>query len=327
MARSYRRQEQVTIRTALKALDEFVKELNPALADGDQSDISIDYSVIYTFIAANGRRLGVTRENLEGEIDGWPMPGTYEILVVDSNGKPMHDEPFTAVEIDKDEFLRGGGVSDNASGLAYMQALQEEGRLSLRRIALERDQACAREKDALKAYREQLDVTTELQRKIGRYELAAERAIADKEIAEERLKESEEAREKLEADIAEFKPQIREMVDRGVAHFGKFLGLPSNETESQATDAQATATEPAREGDDPRPACAADPRQDTLTLLAAVLGDDDVVAHLVQDGVLTWDQVRSVWYGLTGKDLGDEPNWDEWNARRSQESSEEGEAA
>lgn len=317
MART--RNENVAIHTALKAVDKFTTALNPALIDGEQSEAATDYEVEYTYISPSGVRQGVSKEHLEGSIDGWPLPGHYEIFVLDSNGEPLHPDPFRAVEHDKDALVRGAGDAANNPAMQLFATLSEEARLTVRGQRAELNNALQREKQAREDYQKQIDVTTALQREKAQLVLTAERAVAEKELAEERLKESEDAREKMEQDIAEMKPQFATVVDRALHHFGGFLGLPSNETTAEpGSTAQEGQAPPARKDEDPRPECAVDPQKDTLELLAVLLGNDDVLASMVQEGLVTWDQARSIWWGLMGKDLGDEPNWDEWHASREE---------
>jgi hypothetical protein len=323
MART--RNENVAIHTALRAVDKFTTALNPALIDGEQPDAAIDYEIEYTYISPSGVRQGVSKEHLEGSIDGWPMPGHYEIFVLDSNGEPLHQDPFRAVEHDKDALIRGPGDAANNPAMQLFSTLAEEARLTVRGQRAELNSTLSREKEAREAYQKQIDVTTALQREKSQLILTAERAVAEKELAEERLRESEAIREKMETDIAEMKPQFATIVDRGLHHFGRFLGLPSNETEPGEAQQEGQAP-PARENEEPRPECAADPQRDTLDLLAVLLGNDEVLASMVQEGLITWNQARSIWWGLTGKDLGDEPNWDEWHAAHDAAEPQEGAA-
>lgn len=323
MART--RNENVAIHTALKAVDKYTTALNPALIDGEQSEAATDYEVEYTYISPSGVRQGVSKEHLEGSIDGWPLPGHYEIWVLDSNGEPLHAEPFRAVEHDKDALVRGAGDAGNNPAMQLFATLSEEARLTVRGQRAELNSALSREKQAREDLQKQIDVTTTLQRERAQLVLTAERAVADKELAEQRLKESEEVRGKLESDIAEMKPQFATIVDRGLHHFGKFLGLPSNETEP-GDGQQQSQQAPVREGDDPRPECAADPQKDTLEVLAALLGNYDVLASMINEELITWEQARSIWWGLTGKDIGSEPDWSEWNAAHDTAEPQEGAA-
>lgn len=294
----------LTIAAALDAVAKYEKAADARAIDS--ATPILDRELTYTYISPAGKRIGVSRENLTGQIEGWPLPGDYEIDVVDSNGESIPDEPWRATEFDKDSLLAVKTSGDNpANGL--MSSIMEESRIIIRDQRIRINQAEARETKAREDLTAKIDLINDLQKKKNDAELAAGKAIADRDLANEKQKEAEAALAYLEDSMASMKPHIAMAVDHGLQRFGELLGA----TEPDAAPSE-TEPPPAQDGEDPPPAGVDDRAKLMNDLLAAVIIDESMLMELTHRGVIPWAQARALYWLIKKKDIGEEPNWDEF---------------
>lgn len=320
-----KRANHVSIHTALEAVDEFVVRLNPAIndagADDDAPRATFDHKIEYVYISPNKSipPTGVSRGHLDGTIDGWPMPGTYEIWVTDSNGEELHPEAFVAVQHDPASMVKSeDGPANHVMNL--INASAEDARITIQRQRAAINAAEDRERKARIDFQNQIDVTTKLQREHANLILRAERAEADAELARQRQAEAEAGVRELEDRMATAQPYISEVVDQGLQKIGGLLGIPMPANEKNA------APEVDRKNDDPPPPGVENTKAAVDRFFQTTLGNDELLASMVQDGIITWADARVIWYSLTGKDLGDEPDWNAWNAANEAPEAQEGAA-
>ncbi len=310
MARRRRHGVTLTIAAVLADVALFEKTIDPSLAEDGEA--SIDHEVQYTYIGPNGRRIGVTKEQLvgNGENDNWPLPGVYEIDIVNSEGNSVLPEPWRAEHFDKDSLIESAKERDGNPGAQLFAVLGEEARISIRNQRHEINHAQARERSAREDLEKQIDVNAQLQKEKNAAIAIAERADAEKDLAVKRQNVAEEALHALENELAYMKPQIAAAVDHGIAQFGKMLGVQgeaTNDGEPNAPpgeDGDATAQERA-----PAPPGADNPAAVLNDLLEKVVFNPDVCRELVEQGFLSWETVRAIVWVQRGVDLGSEPDW------------------
>jgi hypothetical protein len=267
-----------------------------------------DFKIVYYYLSGpQKQRMEVVKDQLlPGTVEDWPLPGEYEIDVLDSLNESLLEEPWRAQHLDKDSLVRGARSDENPA-----QVLFEEYRIRLRNQAADRDRAEAKERKA----KDELDVAEEKIRKLSRsnaeYQLAAEQAAARQAYAEEKQKEAEAAFEQLETENAELKPHIQMFFDHGFDRLVQFFGAAPAMAANNTGNAP-SADGPPLQGNDPMPPGAEDPIGRLDDLFKAVIYDREICQHLVDQGILTWAQVRALVWCRTKVDLGPEPQWAEW---------------
>jgi len=296
-------------------------------------DHVIDYRVVCLFSGPNKKPHSIPREYLKpGAAEEWPMPGDYEIRVVDSNGDLITDA-WTASHFDKETLTRARSTGDDFNPIRLMLDANEDNRIQIRHQRAWVNEAEAREQKAKAELRLSEDRVTELQRKLTAAEHAKGKAEAERDVALEQRQEAVEAAELLEEELATFKAPIAMFVDEGLAKLSQFFGVG---VPAANTTGPSSSTAPAGNGDpdvsaagaaaapgagnpnpDPPPPLADDPMQavqDLGMLFERCIFDREVLRQLVEAGVLEWEHVRRlVWYRLK-VDLGPVPKWTEWAA-------------
>lgn len=306
-----RRREGVTltISAILADVATFEKEVDPSVAEDGSA--SIDHEVQYTYVAPSGRRMGVTKEQMQGKEDGWPLPGIYEVDIVNSNGDSILPAgPWKAEHLDRDSLMKADEKEGNPA-VQLFTAMGEEARITIRNQRADINAAQARERAARDDLNTQIDVAAKLQKEKNAAIAIAERAEAEKELAEERQKVAEEALAQLQNEIAYMKPQIAEAVDHFISQTGKLLGVqdPTNDVRPATQDAEQSANPSHAPDGSPAPPGAEEPRVVLNDLLERVIFNADVCEELVNQGVLSWETVRAIVWIQTGQDPGPEPVW------------------
>lgn len=274
---------------------------------------TVDYTFEYVWIGPQGKRQEIVKEQLtSGFGDDWPMPGEYEITALDSNGEPI-EEPWRATHFDKDSLSRGRPEDGPA---ALMLAMSEDARITIRNQRASIESAERREKTAKQELNIALDQIADLMRKQANLTLTAERAVADKDLAEGRQKEAEDAYAQLENDILEFRPHVQIAVDHGMARLGQILGVATdnvaNSIGAGATDSPSeTSSQETYDGADPPPPGCEKPMESLDELYEKIIYNPALCRYLVENGVISWDLVRRLIWLRRHVDLGDTPVWDD----------------
>lgn len=260
---------------------------------------TIDYRPVYVWISPSGVRRTVTKAHLEGGtgqgLDGWPLPGEYQVTFVDSNDEAIGDT-WIGEHIDRDTLLAAQPDKDAGaqSVMALVRTVNEEARLTISNQRRALDEAIKREERARKAENEAKDALRALQDENARLKLAAERAAADKSYAEAKQIEAETAYTELDKSVRGWQPQIHMAVDHMTAKLFEKFGaqLPWQ------PDTKDPETEEAR--------------QVLNTLLEALIFDIEVVKPLVEAGKISWDHVRFVAINSMNQDPGPMIDWTLW---------------
>ena len=304
-----------TLPTMLAEIDRYSRSIDGALRDPSAAP-QLDCHWVFTFISASGKRIGVERGQLDGSADGWPLPGRYEADYVDSEGNSVVQEPWRGEQLDPDDLREAMKRRENESPATF---LFEQYQIQMRGQRAELDAARTREAAARVDLNKQVDIAADLQRKKNDAVAQAAKAIADKELAESRQKEAEDALEALERDLSRFKPQLHavadRMIQRGIEAFGGDVKLVLADETSAANGANGGAngkhaSPPAEPRDAPFDGAAAEdvPRHVNDVLRATVF-DPEVARELYAMGILSWETIRSLLYLQYGRDLGPDPVW------------------
>lgn len=291
-------------------------------------DQVLDYRVVCLFTGPNRKQISIPRDHLKpGTAEDWPMPGDYEIRVLDSNNEPMTD-PWFASHFDKDTLTRARSGGDDMNQLRLVLDANEDSRIQIRNQRAWLNEAEARERKAKDALNLAEDRVGELTRKIAAAEHARTKAEADRDVAFAKRDEAIAAAEQLEEELNTFKAPIAMFVDEGLEKLAQFFGVgapaPANNTGPSSAPGQdvaaagaAAAPGAGNPNPDPPPPGAEDPMQavaDLGVLFERCIYDREVLRQLVEAGVLEWEHVRRlVWYRLK-VDLGPVPKWEEWAA-------------
>ncbi len=320
-----------TIPAMLAAIDRHLLSVEGGLRDSSEAP-TLDCHMVYTFIDAKGGRHGIERDQLEGKVDGWPLVGKYEADYVDSNDVSALGEPWYAVQFDPEalkELAKSGGHggSGNGSMGELVDQLMGTARIENRNLAARALAAETRADKARAEFDRLVDQVGKLQREKNDATMSRDKAIADKELSDEKRKEAEQALEFLEAQLASMKPQVAMAVDhfigRGMEAMGvESLALQTSETSNgsgtPANGASAngthvngsTGTTPPAADADPAPPLADDPVACMEDLLAATVFDPEVARELIAQGILSWDTIRALAWLKTHRDPGPVPPWD-----------------
>lgn len=307
------------IAAILRQIDTFLKAV-PGY--DEEAGAAPDIDLSWEWISPNGQiRREVTRHEFEGGAgaDGWPFPGTYRVTVVDSNGDPdPRFDPWEAEHVDKDTFSpprpEDGGMMSAVHGLL------EEHRITVRDMRRELDGAKRHEKEAEDARRLAQSQLIEAQQQVTSFKLAAERAIADRDFAQAKQKEAEDAYRELDRSINAFEPQIKAGVDRLVERaLGPFLPqAPSDNDDEPASQKRVVAPVPGGDDTPERAKAVVD------SLLEMIVADVDVCRPLVESGRLDWQTVRYVIWKYTGEDVGEKVDWSHWESAGDSEAADAG---
>jgi len=302
----------LSIPAALEALGKFLRTIDPALAEA--GGVCVDYEVVFTYVMPGGQRQEVTRECLTGKVEEggteWPLPGQYEIDVFDSEGSSLLQldggGPWVATHFDKDALVQMQKDKSDVQGstAALIQTLQEESRIAIRQSRFDAEQTRGRESKLREELNVKQDVIGDLQRKMNAAIARADKSDAERELAEKRLKEAKDELDELEDRIASLKPHISMGVDMLVDRVGSFLGLPpANSDQPPAEDGTPS------EGNDPPPPDAGDPAECLHSFLDKVLYDPAVMRPLVEQGAISWPEVRAMIWHHRKIDIGPTPDW------------------
>ncbi len=303
-----------TISAALKELDAYISLIDVSVAEDGAA--STDREIIYTFITKSKQRIGCTREQLEGKSENgqdWPVAGDYEIDVVDSNEISLLDAaggPWRCCHFDKDSLTKVGDDAERSPMGALVSVLQEEARIEIKNQRGKIDAAERRETNAREELNRQIDVCGRLQREKNDAILRAERAIADKELAEGRQKEAEEALAYLESQVAHLEPQMKAAVDHVITRASQYLGMST----VVPTGAANETTESVEEDDSgPAPPGAEDPQGTVEAIFQSTILNPVVCRELVEAGLLKWSDVRAAIWLAINVDVGEVPDWEKFN--------------
>lgn len=310
MARRQRNSKPI-IAVILRQIDAFLARVQIP----DEHGVTPVIDLAWEWTSPNGQMTkDVTRAEFEGQncAEGWPFPGTYRVFVVDENGDadPRFDA-WEAEHVDKDMIAGIAGQRPEEGGglMGAMHGLLEEHRITVRDMRRELDAAKRREADAEDKRRIAQTQLVEAQNQTTSYKLAAERANADKEYAEAKQKEAEEAYRELERSVNAFEPQIKAGVDRLVERvLPQFAPSAAGNDDEPASQERVVA--PAPDGDD-SPERAKAVIDDTFE---ALFTNIDVIRPLVESGIVKWGTVRYVIWKYTGKDVGEQIDWTHWES-------------
>lgn len=321
---------------ALQQIEEWERD---AGMPGD--DQVLAYHVVCHFLSTPNRKpMSVPREHLKpGALDDWPMPGDYEIRIVDSNNANLTD-PWYATHFDRESIQRASRTDDSSNNPARMFLdFTEDQRIQIRNQRAWLNEAESRERRAKHDLNLAEDRVSELTRKLTAAEHARVKAEADRDVAQAQRQEAIDAAEQLEEELNTFKAPIAMFVDEGLDKLAQFFGMgarAANNTTAPSSGAQdigaagaAAAPGAGNPNPDPPPPGADDPLQaitDLNAMFERCIYDREILRKLVEAGVFEWDLVRRlVWYRLK-VDLGPEPKWDEWAAADAQQAAERGAA-
>lgn len=303
-----------TLPEMLRLIDRYLLSIDGGNRETDAAP-ALDCHVVFTYISVEGQRIGVGRDQLAGQVDGWPLPGKYEADYVDSNGVTTLGEPWTAVEFDPEALkalAKGKAESggDRAVG-DLVEQLLGTARVENRNLRARAEAAEKREEAANEDRNRKIDTIGRLQKEKNDAVMRADKAVADKELAEAQRKDAEEALEHLEDQNAALRPQIHAAVDRiverGIAAFGGAeMMLPPSPDGAASNGAEHRAPE---QGADPPPPGADDPAGCMEDLLDAVVFDVEVARELVDKGILSWETICALMWLKRGINLGPVPNW------------------
>jgi hypothetical protein len=270
----------------------------------------LDYEFEWIYISPSGKRREVTKSELDGTTDGWPLPGTYEVTAIDSNGDPLPGmDPWIAEHVDKDTLAETKAQATDNPLMNAVHGLLEEARVTIRDQRRQIDDITKRQNDAEDKMRTAQRQLAEAQQKMAESELVAQRALADKNFAEAKQKEAEDAYTELDRSINAFEPQIKAGVDRVMERFlGPFVPTAPAENDDDPPS-QKRVVAPAPGGDDTPERAKA-----VVDDLLETMMDIDVCRPLVESGRLEWATVRYVVWKYTGEDVGPEIDWSAWEA-------------
>lgn len=301
-----------SLTSALKAVDSFVAAQNPALSKGEDGEATahIDFEVVYIYSSPSGIKQIVDRDNLEGKVDEWPMPGEYEIRAEDSNGDLIVDNAvWRATHYSKDSLVsaKENGADTTPGGLLFMQ-LMDTARIENRTLGADANLARKARDDARRENDRLSEVIGKLQKEKNEMMLERDRSSANESLAKERLADAMMLIQKQEDDLAEFKPQIGEIVDRGFKHLGEWLGLPDGPGNDKPSGIgfKPPASNP---NPDPAPPGVAEAADCASVILAKIVLDDDTLCGLCKAGIIDWEYARVIRWKMTGEDIGEEPDW------------------
>ena len=306
-------------------------------------DQVLDYHVVCIFTGPDKKPSSVPRAHLKpGAAEEWPMPGEYEIRVLDSNNAPLTDAWF-ARHFDKDSLTRARNP-DEGNPMRIVLDMTEDQRIQIRNQRSWIDQAESRERKAKDQLALAEDRVSELTRKLTAADHAKTKAEADRDVAFEQRQEALNAAEQLEEELNTFKAPIAMFVDEGLEKLAQFFGVgvraanntqaPSSGTTSSGAPDVAAAGAAATPGTanpnpDPPPPGAEDPMQavqDLGDLFERCIYDREVLRQMIEAGVLDWELVRRlVWYRMK-VDLGPTPKWTEWAAGDAPPAAQQGAA-
>lgn len=305
-----------TLAAALASLDDFMAEVTTPSSEGIAV---IDPKPEFFFRAAGGLS-EIPREYLvNGQNSaGWPMPGKYEIHVVDSEGNDLC-EPWHAAHFDNEELLKKSN-----EGNAEFLFDEYKSRVRSQRAELESAESRAKKLAAELAVKD--EQISKLTKTCSALTLANDRAMADKALAEGRQKEAEEALAAMQEDVLTFQPIVQQGVDRIIERAIQIFGVPSFAQANQpANNEQSAAAEqeqfpPAPPGIDPSP-------DRYRTSLYDLVTDVWKLRPLVEHGFLSWEDARGIMWHILKVDPGPVPRWEEWEAAAKSAEGNQGAAA
>lgn len=276
-----------------------------------ETGAKLDYELEWIYVSPSGKRREVTKGEFDGTTDGWPLPGTYEVHVVDSNGDDMNGfDPWIAEHVDKDTLAETKANSAGDSMMNAVHGLLEEARLTQRDQRRQIDDAIRRQGEAEEKMRTATRQLADAQQKMAELELATQRAIADKNFAESKQKEAEDAYRELDRSVNAFEPQFKAGVDRVIERvLGPFIPVAPAENDDEPAS-QRRVIAPAPGGDDtPERAKAV-----VDGTFEAIFTNIDAIRPLVEAGIVDWATVRYVIWKYTGEEIGEEIDWSYWGS-------------
>ncbi len=308
-----------TLAAALTSLDDFLAEVATPMGDGIAV---IDPKPEFFFRGPGGKLREIPRDYLvNGQNSaGWPVPGDYEIHVVDSDGNDLCD-PWLACHIDNEELLKR-----NSEGNAEFLFDEYKTRVRSQRAELESAETRAKKlATELSIKDEQIGKLTKA---CSALTLANDRAMADKTLAEGRQKEAEDALAAMQEDVLTFQPIVQQGVDRVIERAIQIFGLPNFAPANQAAPStQEPAPGPEQEQGPPTPS-GIDPNPERYrSSLYGLVTDVWKLRPLVEHGFLTWEEARGIMWHIAKVDPGPAPRWDEWESAAKAAAGDQGAAA
>lgn len=305
-----------TLAAALASLDDFMAEVTTPSSEG----IAVIDPKPEFFFRTPGGLSEIPREYLvNGQNSaGWPVPGSYEIHVVDSEGNDLCD-PWHAAHFDNEELLKKSN-----EGNAEFLFDEYKSRVRSQRAELEAAESRAKKLAAELAVKD--EQIGKLTKTCSALTLANDRAMADKSLAEGRQREAEEALSAMQEDVLTFQPIVQQGVDRVIERAIQIFGLPSFAQANQpANNEQSDAAEqeqfpPAPPGIDPNP-------ERYRTSLYDLVTDVWKLRPLVEHGFLSWEDARGIMWHILKVDPGPVPQWEKWEAAAKSAEGNQGAAA
>lgn len=307
-----------TLAAALASLDDFMAEATMPTSEG----VAVIDPKPEFFFRAPGGLSEIPREYLvNGQNSaGWPVPGNYEIHVVDSDGNDLCD-PWQARHMDNEELLKR-----NSEGNAEFLFDEYKSRVRSQRAELEAAEARAKKLAAeLAAKDEQIGKLT---KNCSALTLANDRAMADKMLAEGRQKEAEDALAAMQEDVLTFQPIVQQGVDRVIERAIQIFGLPSFAPANQAAPSPQEPAPGAEQEQFPPAPSGIDPNPERYrTSLYGLVTDVWKLRPLVEHGFLSWEEARGIMWHIAKVDPGPVPRWDEWESAAKSAEGNQGAAA
>ncbi len=291
-----------TLAAALSALDEW--KISAELPD-TKDGYAINYKIEYIWIDPDGCERECAKEELEQRGSGdseIPRPGQYEIRIIDLKDNNLLIA-WQAEHVNSRSMMR----SPAESPMALMKEMCYTAETQIRNTQFRLEKAekdAEKARDSLHSVRENL---AKLQRELAAAVTAKERALADKDLAEARQQELQQAVDQMEEDLSLWKPQVQMAVDHGMGRLSEMLfGMsPRN----------SNAPEESQEGWDPPPADLLQP--DVIDQgIFSLFFDLEKLQAMVENGMFSWQFARSVLWHKTKRDPGPVPQWDQWRAER-----------
>jgi hypothetical protein len=296
-----------SVKAILASFDKWKTQAEATSADGSV----LLYEEYYYYVDPQGHAHEVTRDELEGDDGGQLLPGTYEIHVKDSNGADL-------VHPWKGQHLSGESLSSRMhEPAALYSTIVHDSETYIRAQAgrLARAEKSEREaRDELRIVREH---NANLQREIGGKTIAAERALAEKEVAEARQKDAEERLRELEESISECRPHVAMLVDNLIDRAGQYFGLPTLAANNSDTGQRGSVAQedpfglPPETQWEPAPPGADNPAARGVSLFSLVVNPRSL-RWIVESRLLSWGECRALFWLARRRNLPE--FWEDWLA-------------
>lgn len=308
----------------LQSFDDWEVDVRTPNGDGDDDSVTVQYRVEYIYIGPDRQPRGVTREMLEpgpadadglGQGDSWPQPGDYEIHVTGLDGNDLTAEPWRGSHFTQDSLTR----RQEPGPASLYTTLCSDAEFAVRNLRAQVNAAELREKKAKDERVAAEAMVSKLMREKAQMALATERAIADREYAQAKQKEAEDELAAEREDVANGVPFVKMVIDEGVAHLTKAFGFsaPAVAAGNNNSERPVSYEPPPGEEWDPKPPGAEYPKACEDALFSLIL-DIDRCQFIVDNGLLTWQEVCAIYWHKTKINLGPAPKWDEWRAQAAE---------